>query len=413
MGLPSRVRAATVACLLSLMVAVSATGASAGAEGPGCLTVTASPGFERDHQLFCVAASDTAGNSSTVWTSHDAGRSWRALRQMTANPAGAQGLLVSPLYPTDHTVIMSGSSFWASKDSGRTWAEDPTAGSHPVTSMSPVIAHFPDDPPAGHLALLIAQPGSALGGLLYDLRLGVVNTLGGPTYTNRYYPHGGWPNYEGTVAVAYEPRVATDGLYSSLKSFGCVSLAACPLARQDFGAGFATGFGRLGATDYMTVFDTAPPRIYRSVDGGLTWARWSDAERAARSTGQSDLGQAITIAGGAQDHPHRLFMLTADNDMTGLPPQSLSVPAEVLLASDNDGRTWQRIAAGWSYRQHRAGTLPWNSAGLSEEAIGGSLTVLPGNRLLVPAGHRSSRGIDYQGLYCSRDSGRHWSTHCS
>jgi len=111
------------------------------------------------------------------------------------------------------------------------------------------------------------------------------------------------------------------------------------------------------------------------------------------------------------DQPRRLWLNLGISEKS---EPHTSRPAYQLWRSDDGGATWRRAATAWGVKQRARSrnTLPWNA--VSDHRVGhdATITAAPGNILLTLGAHRGPKGVDYQGLYCSRDLGRTWRPYC-
>lgn len=410
---PARVPWAALAGLLPLAVAGVATAGAA----PPCEAVAFSPSFGSDRVMFCGwSANDRT--QARLAVSADAGRHWgTAATVATRNePISVVDIVVSPLFATTPTVVVATTGgVFASDDGGRSFRV--VIDDFDFYRLTPYV----DTAPAGGDAvrrLAVAMVGPAvLGAHVYDALTGDRSVVGAPMFNSLFLVPDDYPSSRVATAIGVDIGASVEGEpvhAGGVYAYSCAADFACPTSTFYFGRGIPPNAGTVpaGRFSYLHVSDPAPggnKTVWRTDDAGRNWRRWRSVESALRAVPVTSPNFTITASA---DAPRRLFLLAVAAQATS---RAAPAPAYQLFRSDDDGASWRRIAHAWG-RDQRArsrSTLPWNGDGASHAAHFGYVSAQPGGRLYAVGAVETATGkVIRQGLYCSRDLGRTWTSTC-
>jgi hypothetical protein len=408
-------RAATISLTLAAVTATPAVAVHR-PPPPPCEQLAFSPTFAHDRTMFC--AYDKPGDGAYLARSLDAGRTWQPGRAISHGSAKhfTPAAQPSPWYPTDHRILATThQGLFESTDSGITFhqVQDDAQGYAPYAPrITGYLDTLPNPASAPHGAYVYAVNSGVA--RVYDPILGARHVLGPITASAARFlvP----PDYSQTrkAVVLAAPPVAlyqgdTPVVDGGLGAYTCAGDFTCPARSFYFGDVALTYSAPLARPGSLVVLTRDNPHAapgvtvhaWRTSDYGQSWLAWPSLD-GILSAVPSGTASAASITAAA-DKPNRLYLhlttwtdgrdpLTADDD-----PAAFG-----LYRSDNDGRTWQRIASSSS---SAPGSLPWN---FRQWWAPITLSAVAGGRLYATATHRSHGRIDYTGAFCSADAGRTW-----
>jgi photosystem II stability/assembly factor-like uncharacterized protein/DNA-binding FrmR family transcriptional regulator len=288
-----------------------------GPEGNRVTSVTGVPG---DPNTYYAGAA-----SGGLWKSSDGGIHWQPV--FDAQPVSSVGALA--VAPSDPNVVYAGtgepftrshiSAGWGmfrSTDAGKTWSR---AGLENTGRISRVVVH-PTNPDLVYAAAL----GFAYGP---QPERGIFRSAdGGKTWQRVLFVNDS-TGASDIVMDPTNPRILYAGFWQiEIKTWG----------RSSGGAGSG---------------------IWKSTDGGTTWAKLTGAGMPTKTVGKIGLGLS-------RADPTRVYALIETGD--GVPtPDGKPTDAGRLFRSDNSGETWQlvnhdRQVAGRTHYYNRMGVSPDN-----------------------------------------------------
>lgn len=407
----TRSRRGTYFLACSALVAAATPAIGAAPARPYCAVVAASPAFARDHVVFCVAPDPDGSPAAWVHRSANGGRTWTR-GAMFATPNGDVGsITLAPNYPVDRSLYVGSSGgVWASHDDGRTLTKIAQRGNQ-GRAITPIPSGLPA-PAASYQVAIVG--GNALGASVYDPVTGVTrDALGAPAGNWHFIAPPAFAPTDQAVVLTFGPVVSDE--LGSLSAYGCTIGLQCTeqLARigtPDFFPNVAHSLA--DRTHYVSgSLLHGGVRVFRSRDYGHSWQRWTSVENVVKKAYDSlDVFLQMDITA-SHDQPRRLWL---NLGISSKSEASTIHPAFQLWRSDDGGTTWRRTAASWGVKQraHGRNTLPWNAVSDRRVGTDATITAAPGNVLLTVGAHRGPRGVDYEGLYCSRDLGRTWRPYC-
>jgi len=305
-------------CLILLLVGsgVFAASLSNWQDGgpPGAAwRLAASPRYETDGTIFVAT-------STGIYRSTDRGANWTQIQ----NLPDAKWILVSPGYPDDPTLFSStGASLYRSTDGGEHWDQLPTAPAHEALAISPNFVADGTLFAAGDQGYVyrstdrgetwtLSNTGIASTFIAFEFAISpdfardrtiflagfgplYRSTDGGNTWTALNGSHG--PNYGVAVSPNYRNDRTVIVTYREIEASGVVPESGVFRSTDGGNTWTYTGLGLPGYyapfpgpvafspeyntdhTVYVADMGTnfmGPRRIYRSVDGGETWAPMPD-----------------------------------------------------------------------------------------------------------------------------------------
>ena len=391
---------AAAACAL-----LGTPGTSVAAVMPACRVLDLSPAYERDGTVFCATGTRT---SFALFRSKDRGRTWVRFSNGVRLPdqAWLTQLVVSADYPNDRSVYLATSSaLYASTDDGETFGPvdllandssgrriltrylDTTAGvalpylafanyHAPARLRPPAHERVAGPLPAKANVFLIPSP---LTMQSQPLVLGFSGSNETLTYTV----------YECTTTLACAtPR----GNLPKLGGFSGIWMSPhYPTDRTLYAAGEANGF-----------------TFVRSTDGGRTFQPWTSLNTALRpvTTAMTKRNEpqweppAVTFAG-----KNRIFVRLFSH----LPDDGRLPPYQVILRSDDSGRTWRQVGTQYDTGGRRRGNLPFGQLGNSTSENVAQIYGAPDGRVFA-----LGEGLKNEGPapWCSVDGGVRWYRTC-
>ena len=417
MALATRLGAAAVTA-----VSVALSVPAAAAPPVACEAVVASPAFARDRTAACLYRKDS-NSPMLLATSTDGARSWRkAAMTGLARPDGVQGIDLtirfSPAYATDRTLLaVTGNGLFLSTDRGETFSlVDGLVGGGGFANPLVYLADAPaaTAPVTGtvkHLYVLFAAGyRSALVDATTRWHQPVAAVPGGSTV--RFALGGPSP-----VAFGYTDDPLTQD--QILAAYRCTADFSCADKLFSFPPGVR--FAMNGDEQVQTLRDgsllvtltdgTRDVHIWRSTDGGATFAVWQPVDAVLSPVNRASEGAPRVSLMPDPASAKRLFLRVTGGPAHGKWAKD-APPAEQVFRSDDAGRTWHRLGYQRAvFQPGRRGTLPWN------EATGDPTGIVPagdGRTVLVAAAYVSpgEASENRTGVYCSRDSGLHWGRTC-
>jgi hypothetical protein len=403
-----------VACsALLLPASLRATAAAP----PRCRAVAYSPGFAKDRVLFC-AVPDAGSSSAQLLRSADGGRTWTRGASFDTPQGNVSAVALAPDYPADRSVyVTADSGVWASHDDGRT-AKNVSQQGATGRTITPFRSGVTT--PAGtvgaHHEVAIVN-GSVVDASVYDARTAVTRTVVGGPMQNWHFVVP--PDYPARPAIALSYDIGSHVMGQTINQNGmyayeCTGDFQCARRLTFLGEGFTALDARplAGGAHYVSGFDAdGLAEVFRSPDYGRSWARWKPVENVVRSAyGKAEVFLHLTITA-SPDVPRRLW-LNLGIEAAGEP--RTNAPAFQLWRSEDGGTHWTRTGVAWGTRQRVRGrdTLPWNTVMPDRIGRDAYVSAAPGGALLVVGAHRTAKGVDREGLYCSRDLGKSWRPSC-
>ena len=403
-------------------VSVGLPAPAAAAAPVPCETVFVSPTFARDRTAACLYRKDS-NSPMLLATSTDGGRSWhKAAMTGLARPEGVHGIDLtvrfSPAYATDRTVLaVTGSGLFASTDRGATFSlVDGLVGGggfgNPLVYLAPApAATAPVTGTGKHLYVLFAAGyRSALVDATARWHQPITAVPGGSTV--RFALGGPSP-----VAFGYSDDPLTQ--HQVLAAYRCTADFSCAEKLFSFPPGVR--FAMTGDEQVQTLRDGSllvtltdaarDVHVWRSTNGGATFAVWQPVDAVLTPVNRTTEGAPRVSLVPDPASSKRLFLRATGGPAYGRWAKD-APPAEQLFRSDDGGRTWRRLGYQRAvFQPGRRGTLPWNEATADPAGIvpaGDGRTVLVAATYVSPGEASAGR----TGVFCSRDSGLHWSRTC-
>lgn len=392
-----------------------AAGTAAPPTRPQCQAVAFSPAFGRDRTVFCATV-DPSG--TFVWKSTDRGRTWerRGRVGVGADPAVLTGLLVSPLYEKDRRVYVTAGALYGSGDDARTFEVVSDRGetrgrlrAYADSWPSPPGTHLPAMTP--HVSLVHAS-NSVLGqAFVHDsvhgeresdtLKVSLIDFVLPRDFATK------------RTAVAVAVRQGVTAAWQEVQKGGVVMYRCdvdfrCTDPIQELDRIVPTATEPIDRPGHEYVFgwhvDTKRFQVWRTVDDGYTWRRWTSVERIVDKP--ETLHMTLTAAA---DNPRRMYLHVVSDERLG----NRKAAHFSLYRSGDGGTSWRLLGASYKATQRGVprSTLPWSSGGRSPEANGAFVSAQPGGYVYVVAA-RQHNGLDDFALWCSRDAGVTWRTSC-
>jgi len=376
-----------------------------------CEQMGASPDFARDGTAFCggTVMSGYAPTGLALFVTTNHGRSWRhAAAVGLPYKAGDRmtDLVVSPRFASDSTIVVTVlfEGVFVSADAGESFTPA-LLGSWPaVTAFVSGIAASEST----QRTLLLVPRWTTGTPAIVDPVLRTIQPVPGPPEPARAVLVS--PTWvQDHAAVAFTQTGSGEGLRVSL--YGCnevfecsTRLGALPVGQAFHRAWLAADFAtsRTMFVELVTDQEVAPPRLYVSRDGGRTFASMRPAQALVDAhfrDPRHDYEPVAAIDVGAPGSD-RVWLRVYGTE-------SATRPAIELFRSDDNGRTWTRVA----YRRI-----------VTRGARGGMQDVRVPPRALQPRvllaatsnGYLFVNGIvrGGWGVSCSADAGRTWTTAC-
>lgn len=418
-----RMRATRLAAAAAVAVSVALSVPGAAAAPVPCEAVVASPTFARDRTAACLYRKDS-NSPMLLAMSTDGARSWRTVAMTgLARPEGVPGIdLVvrfSPAYATDRTLLaVTGNGLFLSTDRGETFSL--VDGLVSGGGFGNPLVYLADAPAA-------TAPVTGTGKHLYVLfaagyRSALVDATARWHQPVSAVPDGSTVRFalgaRSPVAFGYTDDPLTQdrvlAAYRCTADFSCADkLFSFPRGVQFAGNGGNEQVQALrDGSLIVTLIDGARDvHVWRSSDGGATFAVWKPVDAVLAPVNRTSEGAPRVSVMPDTANSKRLFMRVTGGPAHGKWAKD-APPAEQVFRSDDAGRTWRRLGYQRAvFQPGRRGTLPWN------EATADLMGIVPtgDSRTLLVAATYTSPGEasqNWTGVYCSRDSGVHWSRTC-
>lgn len=405
---PRLVAAATA---LAAAVTVGVAGAHAAPVRPQpCEHVAASPAFAEDGTAFCAGTvmERWAPTGLAVFVTTDKGRSWRktaAVGLTYVDGARVYGLVVSPRFAQDRTIVVSVWSVgtFVSLDAGETFTPlIPGA----IPRVRPFEVAVGDT--AGRAMFLVARWLSDKPHVVDPLTRIPQPVVGAPEPATDFLISPRWTSDQTALAFTQTgQREQTQvNVYACTVAFECTTrLTSLPRGWVYYRGWLAADFPGSKTVFVELVHERGftPPRLYVSRDGGRTFAPLASA--------QALVGRHVYKGGdGAAEPPVALAVGPPGTDRVWMRVQGSSrvtSPPAAVYRSDDNGRTWVRVAYGRLAQRGTPGTIPdlrVPSRPMEPPVI---LAATGDKRLFL-------NGITKGGwdVACSADAGRTWAPSC-
>ena len=404
--------AVAAALILAALPAPKGDGAAwAAATRPQpCEQLAASPNFAQDGVAFCSGtAKPSAGNDVVLFVTTDHGRSWRRTTStgLTFQPGDhVDDVLASPRFSTDRTVFVEirFEGVFQSTDLGATFTPLlPRA----TPRLTPFVlgAGVGELPAVDHTVLLAANLASGRPALIDPSTRAVELVAGAPEPAVGAFVSPYWADDQ--VGLMFtesgEFGMTTVSVFACTVAFECTTL----LTRLPAGHGFRQAWAAADFATSRTLFvelrsDAADaPLLFVSRDAGHTFSPLSAAQRILTAhvpDVRKHVPAAVGIAPGRTGSA--TLWMRVIGSATGSPPYE-------LYRSDDDGRSWRRVAFGHNTQHGQQGTM---------HALDVPNGPLQPRTLLVATGdkHLLANGITIGGwgAECSSDDGRTWNIAC-
>lgn len=402
--LAARVTAAVLALVGTL------PGTAVAAVPPTCEGLVVSPAYRRDRTVFCVYAAPDATRVLAV--SVNGGRTWRtAAMTGLLRPAGLSGialtLSVSPQFGTDRALFATtGSGTFLSADLGQSFRlvdafTKPVADGNPVPFVGKVAPL-----PLGDAAprLLLAYAGTQLPALI-DPADGTRRPATGVPGRGalRFVVRASASAPDGALAIVNEPDGTTDHavVYRCDASLTCAVPSFAFPSRTRFALHSRIALLPDGSLVAVLSKGGAADTVWRSTDGGATFAAWTPLTRILDAAERAGGDRPMVKLAATPGLPRRLYARVEVSQ----PPtrwRAGAPPASQLFRSDDGGGTWRRVGYGRAQSQPGPhGNLPWWSSH-------------PGEIELAPDGRLFASGSNefLATTWCSLDGGKRWYAGC-
>lgn len=393
--------------LFALASPVDAT--TPGPDSFRCQVVAFSPNVGADRTGLCVTLDYQTGTvhpdgNATAYRTNDGGRTWRRRRSEGLRPLLSPMLkqvVFSPGYASDGAVYLHayGRGLLRTTDGGDTWLPvAPWADSAQAGELFAPITFAVGEQAASVPALAFAaEPPAVVSPPLH------VPVAGAPGHELQFLS-----SKQHTFAVSLERAEPADLNSARTRLYSCNAALACTTRLHEFPVGhdwqdgwLAPDFDATGQLYAVTIDSkTAEPYAWRSPDRGRTFARWTSLQ-AFLSPLVGVSRPQLTLA--LQDGCRTMFARVTHSGSVEKTRRALP-PRHQVLRSDDDGRTWRRIAFGRGLEAAGPrGTLPWDHDGIGV-SVGGAIEFLPDGLLVTVAGTFPK----YVGVFISGDGGRSW-----
>ncbi|MDQ1713505.1 MAG: hypothetical protein QOE45_2955 [Frankiaceae bacterium] len=456
-----RGRAAWALAAAGLLV-LPAPGRTAAPHGPRCVRMAVSPAFATDRTAFCLSWTNhaamtepVAGQPSYTYGTTDIGvfrttdgaRSWRRIESDLpwTSESALGGIAFSARYAVDHTfaVQLGDQGVWGTTDGGAHFtALDPLAVSvyRGSERLPGLLTSFATQTAAGtpqaffayfDYSISFAEQGTKPDPTrkTWNGNSALVPVTGGhlPALAS---PGPSWTGFQlsqtfGRGGRGYVVTNDANALWLCDDRLACGTLvAALPWTVRSLTILDAAG---RDLAVVMSEYDKTATRntmhVWRSRNGGATWAPWTAAERIvapfnAANVRHRDNAASLDLSIGVEPAKHRRIVVrTAKSKAEGAPDtyDGRDIPPfEQVWVSEDAGATFVKTASGPAAFQPGRGSLPWNApfgdaffdVQPSELVVGAGGTVFT----LARQETASERELD-AGVYCST-AGRTWRHTC-
>jgi len=319
------------------------------------MSFTASPNYERDHEVYASGLSfeGCASLCPALFHSNDGGAHWTRLGAF-----GFEGgdVMLPPSYPDDRRIFVGGPhALKVSSDNGGTFTPLTPAGGY--TAMSPAFS-------AGDGRILV---GAIPGWIYHDDTKAVTPFDMVPQSTSAALSFAYAPTYprdHRIVVGGVDPSPAQNATVSACDGSACTPAA---MLEGSTGTPAVMTSHRYSTSGLAYAWDV--DKMYRSTDGGRSFAPLHLPAQAGIEAVAEDAQGGLYLG---------LLQIGAHGTTGG------------LFVSHDFGTTWQQLGRGTA---------------LDRGAL--SVIALPSGNILV--GPYANRG---GGLQCSSDGGRTWATRC-
>lgn len=387
----------SAALAVSLAASLGVAGPGAAADVPQCRTFDLSPEFGTDGTAFCA---DSGATRLVVFRTTDRGRTWARVgadSPWLPDQSRVTQVVVSADYARDRTVYLATTStVYVSQDAGETFVPADLLSSD--SSGRRVFTTYRDG--ATGLAYLVFGKYQSPARIRPPAHEPVAAAL--PSNTDRFL-------LPRTVTAESDPLLlAFTGRGEDLRStvYGCSVRLDCLDARGSFQyTALAAWRSPRYAADRTLYFATRQNGLtfLRSTDGGRTITPFTPLNKAFAA-----LNATVLRTGSWGGWP---AMAVGPNGRiyVRLEPRIIKVgaPAQVLLRSDDNGKTWKQVAV--QYMGSRRGNLPFEPAPHTTRENATQLMAAPDGRLFAMG---DGFGENDTGPWCSLDGGVRWHRVC-
>ena len=327
---------------------------------------------------------------SGIYTSFDSGRSFDRIEGM---PFSARRTRVLKQDPSNASVIYAGTTegLWVTDNAGTTWKR--------VTTPELVVNDILVDPRDPRRVLLATDRAGVLVGEDRSLNFAASNS----GFTHRYI--------SSILVTQTDPKLLYAGIVND-REFGGVFVS------KDAGEHWNQISTGLDGRDVFTLKETPDGSVLAGTNRGMfvlvrNSACWMELEDSDETSHQNRSGQNANLRVSTSD--------LRVNDVEITPGKWLAATSAGLFRSSDEGKTWRRDGLGKSsfvsvkVRGHLIAVASarkvlvsiddgrsWRSSRGLASSLNGlqSLTIAPGNRIIVASGN---------GVFLSRDLGKTWS----
>lgn len=375
---------------------------------PACEVITESPGYRRDRTLLCVHRSSSS-TPKMLAVSRDGGRGWRNPAMTGLARTGPTDVKISaafsPSFARDRMLFATVSSgTYVSTDLGETFTLlDPTIqggyDGNPVPVLLPRLSLAPgSDTPSVHLANAARFPSVVEVESRMHRPVTGIPGLGARAFL------AGRDNTVLALVHEVEAPVRQVALYRCDETLTCADrLFAFPTDLtvyrvQPMPDGSVVAILRTESDDAT---------VWRSADGGRTFAKWDAVDAVLRSANAvTDRPVDLAVTSNAA-FPGRWFLRVETSPTTPGKWPAAAPPATQLFRSDDSGRHWRRVAFRRDDEQSGPrGNAPWEDTGRGDNRA--LLHLTSDGRLLAAGASRTAIT-----MFCSLDGGVRWTLGCS